>query len=838
MNNYVIWIKDAKQEQRQLLGRKAVNLGDLARGLKVPNGFCLSTKAYDDQVEFSGLREKINKLLMEYPPEKISQLDEVSTKIEELFVNIDLLPEIKEAIKSAYNSLAGGNKEFRVAVRSSATKEDLRSASFAGLHNTFLNVEDIHEIFKAVKMCWASLWTSRAIHYRNSKGYKNDQVKMAVIIQEMIPAQVAGVMFTANPVNNCRHEVMIEAARGLGEDLVSGQVMGERYIVEKEGIRIKTRNDENYDPTADALLNEYDVRSLALDGIKIEQYFNRYEDIEWALYNGELYYLQARPLTTLGIQELPDLHRQKFSYRQREIIQWIFERFPDPIHPIDGVVVKILLSARFEAMNKYGYNISSINWSQVEKGIFPEFFKPPTMNPGLKRVSLYAAVYKMLNSDPAQCWSNEQVHLLDMLSKLRNRDVENLPLEVIMDYVTEAFHHFHFFVKMRYEFFAQNRIPDDILRWMLERMFGTEAKEIHDSLIAGIPCITTKINDEIRKLAVMAKKFPVVEEALVTGDLADMRNELKGVQGGKDFLKHFEAFMKKYGDRETYMGLGGIACPTWQEVPEIVFGILRGVLNEKPEEVEKREQELQARIRFAEERVFAKLDKGLWQFLPAKGFVKKLIGHARSFATFRENSHYDMTRGLHVFRILFMELGKRMAKRGILKDEKSIVYLSYYEVRDIINILYNGIEEVDTTALAVKIKNRKEKQEQRNIRWKTKYKSIDKDATIIKGVPASGGTVTGKARVIEDPRDFGKVLPGEIIVARFTNPSWTPLFTTASGLVVDTGSASSHAAIIAREYGIPAIMGTEKGTLTIKDGDRITIDGSTGLVMRELAKGA
>jgi len=194
-----------------------------------------------------------------------------------------------------------------VAVRSSATAEDLIDASFAGQQETFLNIEGIGNVLGAVKKCWASLWTARAIHYRTVKGFGHEQVKMAVIIQEMIPAAIAGVMFTANPVNDSREEIRIEAVRGLGEQLVSGDVAGDVYVVRKNDTNVDIVEKKLSDPAKGQILNDYELRELAHTGLKIEIFYETFQDIEWAYSQGKFYFLQARPITTLGDEALPEI---------------------------------------------------------------------------------------------------------------------------------------------------------------------------------------------------------------------------------------------------------------------------------------------------------------------------------------------------------------------------------------------------------------------------------------------------------------------------------------------------------------------------------------------------
>ncbi len=836
MEELIIDIMQAKKEHLLLVGGKGANLGDLARGLTVPPGFILTSWAYREQMQSGGLQQKLLEILEDCKTTDLAEIEKASDKINLLFDKMTLLPEIESRITQYYEKLAEGKTGFKVAVRSSATAEDLSDASFAGQQETFLNISGIENVLKAVKDCWASLWTPRAIHYRSKRGFAHDEVWMAVIIQEMVPAQVAGVMFTANPINHSRNEIIIEAAQGLGEAIVSGEVTGDSYVIAKNDVGCEIISGTVNNPTGQPLLADFDIRLLALIGIKIERFYEDYQDVEWAFYNGKFYFLQTRAITTLGDEVLPEIKVNKMKPMQQEVMKWVEERFPNPVHPIDGVVVKVLLMALYEAMQNHGYKVDYVDWQRIDAGTFPEFFTPPKIATGLTRFISYLRVAKILKDNPAEGWASEQVYLLELLERLQKRDVPTLPLEIIVDYITEAFSHLHFFIVLRYHYFMWNRIPTDYLRSILKFSFGDKYRGLMQSLMSGIPCITLDINQRLEELAQMAKQQSEVAKVITELDLTATLGKLPEVQGGQEFVDAFNTFISEYGERETDMGLGGIASPTWQDVPEVALGIIKGMVLETLQFNQTGKTALCDRVKEAEERVYGKFSKGIYGLIGFDKFVRRLVEHSRSFAIFRENSHYHVTKGMHVFRILFLQLGDRFVRREILKERSDIFYLTYFEVKEIVNTIYNGIEEVDTKALYKKIEMRKIEQEKRYRRWKNRLKVEDVDENNLQGRPSSAGVIKGTARVINDPKDFGRLKPGDILVAPYTNPAWTPVFSVIGGLVVDSGGAASHASIIAREYGIPAVMGVKSATQLIQDGELITVDGSKGIVYREKAK--
>lgn len=832
MKDFIYWLEEMQKENVQLVGTKAANLAELAREVRVPAGFCLSSLAYSRNLAYYGIDKQIEEILKRIEQQSNGILKKASEEITKLIISMPLLPEVEEEINKAYLKLIDNKETMKVAVRSSATAEDLADASFAGLQETFLNIDNIENLFSSVKKCWASLWTERAIDYRNKKGFNHFQVQMAIIIQEMIPSEVSGVMFTANPVNNHRNEMRIEAVRGLGEKLVSGETAGDVYILKKSDTNVEIASITVSDNEKGPMLSDYTIRELAHYGLKIELYYENFQDIEWAFYRGNIYFLQTRPITTLAEEELENIDLAEYSVVQRELVDWVAERYPEPIFPIEGVIVKIMFTAQFEAMREFGYKIGEVDWSLVEKGIFPEFFKPPVITKGLKRLLVYARLNSILKTNPVTEWSAEQIYLLDMLDKLKSRDISKLPLEIISEYLTEALNHFHYFMVIRYRYFAQNRIAASYLKMLLGMAFVSDFSRVYEDLFAGSDNISIEINRNLEKLSEEAKAIPEVKKLISQESLDKVYQKLDQVEGGSLYKDHFDQFLVKYGDRETKFGLGGIASPTWREEPEVVFGIIKSMFEIDPDF--KAQSMRTGRAKIVEEIALNCFSKGLYAVFNLKSLLRKLIDYGRNFNTFRENSHLDVTKGLQVFRILYIELGKRFVRRGILEKETDIFYFTYYEIKEMINVIYDAVNELNPKSVKLKIIKRMEERERRLKRWRLRHKETEQKKEY-SGVPVSLGVATGPARLIRDVHDFNKVTKGDIIIAPFTTPSWTPLFAIAAGLVAETGGAASHVAIIAREYGIPAVMGISGVTETIHDGEIITVDGYTGNIFKERA---
>lgn len=832
----IFWLREVKQEHRLMVGGKGANLGDLYRGMQVPNGFCLSAKAYARQSLEAGWWPQMENYLGKVDPTDLQTVEKASEQIRQLILQTPILPEIEQSIVGAYQQLAVDDvnqleRELKVAVRSSATAEDLKEASFAGQQDTFLNVSGLAATLQAVKECWASLWNTRALHYRFNRGFDHRIVRMAVIVQEMIPAQVAGVMFTANPVTNSREQILIEAVRGLGEALVSGEKAGDTYILDKAGFKLVERNIANQEQGQ--MLPDFQIKELALAGCKIEQFYADYQDVEWAYYQGQFYFLQARPMTTLRAEELKDIDWDRLNPIQKDLLVTIQERFPEPIYPIDGEVVKAYFNAQFTAMEKEGYRVPEVDWTKVQQGIFPEHFIPPPIQPGLfTKIRLLLRLPKTIRIDSQREWSRHQEHFGEIIDKLANRDFTTYPFEVIFRYLNDTFNQFEVFVEGRYRLYTLERLPRKVFQWLMDRLFAEGSQEVWEGLVAGVPSITLEINDALEDLARSVAQWPQVKEIILTNQPEDGWRLLQENDQGRQFIEHYQEFLHRYGDRETTMGLGGLASPTWREAPEVVLGILRSMLVDKGITLPKRAQVLAERKAAAEDRLAQRLSQGLWRWLPVQGLIKQMVDYQRSFAAFRENSHYDLTSALDTFRTLFLKLGERLVRMQVLETPEDILYLPYGEIKKAFFDIYLH-QNPDPIGYKNLVEINKAKQIQRLDAWQTRKNLQNQDnEQMLQGYPVSGGVVTGVARVINTPADFGRLQPGEILVAPYTNPAWTPLFATASGMVVDVGGVASHAAIIAREYAIPAVMGIAGASRLIQDGQTITVNGSTGMVLR------
>lgn len=825
MADLIIELADIMPRHLAVCGSKATNLGVIARKSRTAPGFCLVTTAYFQSLRKTGLQDQINQLANSVSGESLEELEQVSKEIRYLIKGINLPVEVEEALRRGYHKLTKGEEGIKVAVRSSATAEDLPTASFAGQLESYLNRESWQQVKEAVINCWASLWTPRAMHYRLQKQLAHEDVGMAVIIQKMVPAQVSGVMFTANPMTHSRREIYIEAVPGLAEGLVQGQVSGEVYTFDKEQNFVSSRRFQGNYP----LLTDFALRQLAHEGKKLEYLFEDYQDVEWAFYNDELFILQTRPVTTLTEEELKLPPLERMTPIQREIFVNIQERFPEPALPLDTVVAKIYYLSLFNAYFELGFHVPVVDWRKAEQGIFPEHFTPPAIKPSFRRVF---SLGKMLAGDLMKEWQYNEAAFDKYVQLMQQDMLKNFPMEIILEYIEDGLRDFQRANTFRYLLYIQYGYMYRLLEKLLKTFYGETGQEIFEDIVVGQPQATMKINRLLQDIANLIRNRPPVKEYVLTHSPEEIAAEISRLPDTEQVMSVFDTLMHQYGHREISQGLGGIGAATWQDRPEVVWGMVKSLVRQDPD-VSYQEGDHTERRKKAEAKLSALASQGWGRVIPLQKVFRNLVDFSRRYTAFRENSHVYLTQAMQVFRTLFLSIGRRLVEKGYLKEEQDIMYLTYWEVRDLIQDLYS-LKDVSRRSLEEKLRERKRHYLDRKRRWSTLTIShLPAGETVLHGIGASRGLATGFCRIIQHPGELDRLQPGDILVALSTNPSWTPVFPMLGGLIVEHGSPLSHAAIIAREYGIPAVMGVKGVTKLLCDGEQVSIDGSLGLIYRK-----
>ncbi len=851
-----------------LAGGKAASLGEFNRaGFPVPPGFCITTEAYRAFVEANILQEEILRLTGSMEADNPDLLDVVSDQIRSLFEAGEIPVELASEIRTAYVLLA--NPQPSVAVRSSATAEDLPGASFAGQQDTYLNISGEEAVLTAVRQCWASLWTARAIGYRRREGILPDAVALAVVVQRLVPADAAGVLFTANPVSGARDEVVINAAWGLGEAVVSGLVTPDHLVVDKASgqikenrvadkqvmtIRTTSGTTEQPVPAAQRRVPALcDSQTAALVDLarRIESHAGRPMDIEWAVNDGQLYVLQARPITTLeNLPEPPDLMGMKWS---REIL---IERYPDPITPFSwSVVNSSLLLAFATTFRVFGvvlpkgipffrliYNRPYINLTALEGVLKSMPFQSPLTSKqpageAAKRPSLGLSVLPVLWRllkivlTTHHEWERLLPSFTATVDQESERPWETMSFTELLAGLTRQEELLKALMENHAYAIIAAEITLQILRGITSTWLGDQDGRLAITLLSGLTGNkTVETNRALWRLAASTRGNEALQHGIAEARGDDWRKRLDGIPGAMDFLATFDTFLKSYGHRSPRYEM---SHPCWSEKPEQALELLQLYLNgtvEDPGEGEIRKAtEREATTRAARQRLS-----------PLRRFVfDRALALAQIYFRLRENQQFYLVMAIPLQHRILHTLGRHLCEAGMLRKVEDIYFLENVEMLAMVAKLA-GLPEGSSAPLdSIQLVAKRRVEFARSWKVNAPFHLGDKSnkqkedtSGELRGVPASRGLATGKARLVHGPQDFSSVRQGEIIIAPATTPAWTPLFGVAGGLVTEFGGLLSHSGVVAREYGLPAVLGVPDAMRLIRDGDEITVDGEQGEVIR------
>lgn len=834
MDVFVVPLEQLSRDDLDRAGGKGVNLGELVRaGFPVPDGFVVTTPVYDGFVTHNRLDETITRALREEEGSGAS--------IRTAFEGAPIPPEIERNILAAYRKLGEGS----VAVRSSATAEDLPEAAFAGQQDTFLNILDEQALLDAVRRCWASLWTDRAIAYRDRQGIDQQAVKLAVVVQRMVPAEIAGVLFTANPVTGARDEIVVDASPGLGEAVVSGLVTPDRFVLRKRWwgwsiaerqpgrreVIVRARSDGSTEHVKGSSITDVPefpdraLRRLAREGVAIERHFGRPQDIEWAWAGGELFIVQARPITALPE---PAPHPSKL---QRRMAGLFAEMLPIRPYPLD---MTAWMSALFTAIARIfaPLGLAEPRFEQAfteEDGVVIRFSgRPPVRRPTpavlLAPVRLLRLIRRYnpahWHADPLLAEGQARARALEA------RDLQALSWEDLLTTVREAQAlPLPVVGELRSRYMPRAALAAGLL-WAALGLLGRRNR--FGVLLSGVENKTLEANRALEALAARIRSDPTLADAFARYEAGALWTALEEQPSGQTFLAELRAFLDRYGHRETVSAML-VSQPTWKDAPEVVLGILKGLALAEPRPRTGRPAWEAARDEL--------LKHTLLRLSPLRSAFLKLLEEARYLLQIREDTHFYATLALPIIRRTLLELGRRLVSVGVLGSPEDVFHLKLGE-----------LEQVDRTwppppqladQLRAAVLRRKERRatledtplvDPRLFRRTELEGDMLQGDVLLSGTPGSPGAAEGPVRIIRDGSEFGKLRSGDVLVAPYTNPAWTPLFQRAAAVVVDGGGAASHAAIVAREYGVPAVMGTTEGTQKLTDGQRVMVDGNRGRV--------
>jgi pyruvate,water dikinase len=850
-------------------GGKGANLGELTRieGINVPDGFCISTEAFKRIIgktpSINELLDRLSLLKVE-DREKIGELSaEIRRAIEGTAIPQDIEEEITDRLAALGETGLGGKNAY--AVRSSATAEDLPTASFAGQQDTYLNIIGEEAILKHVSKCWASLFTERAVIYRLQNGFDHRKVYLSVVIQKMIFPDAAGIMFTADPVTSNRKVLSIDASFGLGEALVAGLVNADNYKVRKGKIidkKISAKKlaiyavkdggtkEQGIEPERQNRQALADGQILQLEriGRKVEEHFGSPQDIEWCVVDETFYIVQSRPITTLfPIPEANDEenhvyisvgHQQMMTDAMKPLGLSLWRL--GPFHKAGGRlfvdVAKQLASPAgreglLGAMGQHDPLLKDALMTIIERGDFitslPDDEKAPFLA-GVDKEKVWSDLEKFEN-DPtmiADITSSLQAALGTLKQNIQTRsgtDVFDLILEDLGELrksMTDPRNLGLILAAIN----AAAWINENMKEWLGE-------KSAADTLSFSAPNnITSEMGLDLLDVADVARPYPEVTGYLQHADDENLLDELIKLDGGHEVRDAIEAYLEKYGMRCA--GEIDITRPRWSEKPAVLIPMI--VSNIKIFETGERKRKVEQGLQAAERKERELLER--LEQLPGgrekANESKRAIALMRSVIGYREYPKYAIINRYFVYKQALMKEAERLAEAGVVREKEDVFYLTFEEFREAVKT-----NKVDRELI------RERKEEHRFFEKLTpprvitsdgeivagKYKREDLPADAIVGLAVSAGVIEGRARVILNMED-ADLEDGDILVTTFTDPSWTPLFVFIKGLVTEVGGLMTHGAVIAREYGLPAVVGVENATKLIKDGQRIRVNGTEGYV--------
>lgn len=860
IEQYVWDLQEVDKTRVEVVGGKGAHLGELSQidGMRVPAGFCVTTDAFRRAMAQAPSIGELLDELSRLNPDDRDAIRALSAQIRRTIEGIAVPDDLATAITRA---LARHGEQAAYAVRSSATAEDLPTASFAGQQDTYLNVVGPPAILQHVSRCWASLFTERAVTYRQRNGIDHRTVHMAVVVQQMVFPHASGILFTADPVTGNRKVATVDAGFGLGEALVSGLVNPDVFKVRDgevvaKAIAAKERAVQalsaggTREVAIDAqrqeqpALTDAQVVRLVRLGRRIEAHFGSPQDIEWCLVDDDFRIVQSRPITTLfpipdsGDQEnhvyVSVGHGQMMTDAMKPLgfSMWQLTAMV-PMHEAGGrlfVDVTRRLAAPasraglLEALGKGDPLVRDALETVLDRDDFVPSL--PDAGPGGPPAGGAPAP---IATDPALVTelierSRESIAALE-------RDIRTKTGPALFDFLLEAFE-------------EHKRVLGDPLS-MQAIMAGMEAtwwlndqlwewlgeKNAADTLTLSAPDnITSEMGLALLDVADAIRPHPEVVAFLQGAEDEGFLDELAKLPGGTEARDAIEAYLDRYGMR--CVGEIDITRPRWRERPTtLVPVILDNVRNFEPGAAERRFEQGRQKAREKEQDVLSRL-RALPDGDRKADEAKRMIDRVRTFIGYREYPKYGIVSRYFVFKQALLEEAGRLVQAGVLAEREDVFYLTFQEFHDAARS-----HQVDGGL----IQQRKEAFRSYHALTPPRvltsdgeavtgaYRRDDAPAGALIGLPVSAGTVEGRARVILDMAE-ADLEAGDILVTPFTDPSWSPLFVAVAGLVTEVGGLMTHGAVIAREYGLPAVVGVEQATRLIKDGQRIRVHGTEGYI--------
>lgn len=851
-----------------VVGGKAANLGEMVQaGLPVPPGFVVTTAAYRAYVDGHALQDRILALVPDSAGDD-EAYERSAAAIDALFQQDPVPPDLAAAITGAYADLG----RPAVAVRSSATAEDLAEASFAGQQDSYLNVHGDAAVLEAVRRCWASLWTARAMAYRSRQRIEPGEVALAVVVQTLVDAASSGVMFTADPATGSRDTVLISAAWGLGEAVVGGlvntdqlELKGPDLQVHSHQIADKTiQTVRTVDGTAEipvpdperriAVLNEGAARELALLGRRIATHFGVPQDVEWVRdVGGALLVVQARPITALpeptgpvpSSWPIPTPHA--FYFRAS-----IVEQLPDPLTPlfaeiIDPAVTVSITALMDEVLGRHAVRPGDVGLPTINGYAYYRY-----STTGMKRMlratpMALRGAYGTHGFGGRERWETvARPAYQAAVDAWTGRDLTALSATELLDGIVALVH-----AGAVYYTSVQTIIPlaatsEIALTRHYDAFIRRDGDPPASGLLLGFDSEPIRAERSLWDLAHWAAEQPDLAAWLrstaapeIVTSLGLGRAEFSApAAAAREFTDRFRQHLDTYGHAVYNLDF---AHPVPADDPAPLVDTVRLYLSGQAGDPYARQRRLQQKRDAAVVVIRRRIDP------VRRGQFDWLLRRAQAIAPIREDALADVGLAWPHLRRMLAELGARLVAVGAVSEADDVYWCRRTEIETaLIDPVPSPTPDSPALDLRAVVADRRRvwRGQRRAIppqvlpqgTWMDKLGAMMPATTtaqtgdVLSGIGASSGRVTGTARVLDGPADFARLRPGDVLVAGITTPAWTSLFARAAAVVTDIGGPLSHSSIVAREYGIPAVLGTAVGTRRIVDGQQVTVDGDAGKV--------
>ena len=863
----ILRLDEVGRQDVLIAGGKGANLGELARnGFPVPPGFVVSAEVCEEFIRALPLSGQYRKLGRLSPAEIDDRCNSIRKKITEG----DFPAGLSEAVMAAYAELAQKRgRPVVCAVRSSATAEDMGEASFAGQHQTFYYVE-ADRLLQMIKHCWASLWTPEAVSYRETQGIDHMGVFMAVVVQEMIESEISGVTFSANPVTGNRNEVVTESSWGMGAAIVDGRVTPDHYIIDRLTFKVREKRiahkkvmvparvekgtgsrlvDVPHGMRRRETLSDEMAGTVAEWAIKAEEHFGSPQDVEWAITDGQFYMLQSRPITIMGHEDFTAAADEPYI-----LFKPVAENFTDPLSPLTADLVSILFpkpamriigGRMYMSLNHVRallpYNASDADLVRLIYGLEAN---PPEMKLSMVKLPLFLLGFFLAYLGFGVLFARTRRipdGFMDSFRKLAenlDNDLECGPVEAFTRLlgwpgILDPVGHLVIPVNLtavRYIF------SFSVLRSLLRRWIPSAPEDAGALVCSGTAgVLSAEMGRGIWNLAKEAKTRPAVRNLMQTMKPDRVLYALRAEPAAEEFLGHLDRFLAVHGHR----GLKELelSSPRWEEDPTSVLGMVRNYLlvetnpSEYERKVDEARHEAMREIRKKlERRILERLFHLKWRL------IRHVASRTKYYARMRENSRFYHIMGFSIVRKKLLRLEEELMRQGRLKCKGDIFFLKWSEVAHLWRGEY-AWRDVEETVRRRRLEHvRLSKATPPRViglrlpEPEDMRQEIGADETTMTGQSASPGSYEGTAHVILDPSVDIELKPGEVLVAPYTDPSWTPLFLTAGAAVVEVGSYLSHAGTIAREYGMPCVVDVPGCTSRIQTGFAVSVNGDKGFV--------